>query len=49
LNIVHRDIKPENILRKEDGFKMSDLGLSRMYESGNTLTNDVGNKLGRSP
>jgi serine/threonine protein kinase len=49
LNIIHRDIKPENILRKEDSFKLGDLGLSRVYESGNTLTNDIGNKLGRSP
>ena len=49
VSIIHRDIKPENILRNEDSFKLADLGLSRVYESGSTLTNDIGNKLGRSP
>lgn len=49
VNIIHRDIKPENILRIEDSFKLADLGLSRVFESGSTLTNDIGNKLGRSP
>jgi serine/threonine protein kinase len=50
LNIIHRDIKPENILIKEGFFKLADLGLSRILEKGNNcLTNDIGNRLGRSP
>lgn len=28
---------------------MGDLGLSRIYSKGNTQTNNIGNKLGRSP
>lgn len=49
LGIIHRDIKPENILLKEDGFKLGDLGLSRLCQNGSKLTNNIGNKLGRSP
>lgn len=47
--MIHRDIKPENILLKEGQFKLTDLGLSRVSERGSHLTNDIGNKLGRSP
>ena len=49
INVIHRDIKPENILLKEGQFKLTDLGLSRMLEKGSHLTNDIGNRLGRSP
>jgi serine/threonine protein kinase len=49
LGIIHRDIKPENVLLKEDSFKLGDLGLSRLCQSGSKLTNNIGNKLGRSP
>lgn len=49
LNIIHRDIKPENILVKGGVFKLADLGLLRVAENSGCLTNDVRNKLGRSP
>jgi serine/threonine protein kinase len=49
MNIIHRDIKSENILVKEGIFKLADLGLCRWCDSGERLTNNVGNRLGRSP
>ena len=50
MSIIHRDIKPENILIKDGVFKLADLGLSRLSDSSSShLTNDIGNRLGRSP
>ena len=50
MSIIHRDIKPENILVKHGTFKLTDLGLSRLSDKQHQkLTNDIGNRLGRSP
>lgn len=49
MKIIHRDVKSENILVKQGIFKLSDLGLSRLYESDRFLTSNIGNRLGRSP
>lgn len=50
MSIIHRDIKPENILAKYGIFKLTDLGLSRLSDKQHqNFTNDIGNRLGRSP
>jgi hypothetical protein len=47
---MHRDLKPENILLDERGFaQIGDLGSSRFYDTGLTLTTRVGTPLYMAP
>jgi serine/threonine protein kinase len=48
--VLHRDLKPENILLDERGFaQIGDLGTSRFWDPGLTLTAQVGTPLYMAP
>ena len=50
LGICHRDLKPENLLVDYDGsLKVVDLGLSNMYEPGQTLSTACGSPCYAAP